>query len=89
MNPMRNMTIRRVILETLKHAHGYAVPEQALRPQVDAMLRPPTTEEEWAYNTDFLTGQPIGAMTAVPSALDESIVQWAITERGRVLLASI
>lgn len=90
MNPMRKKEIARTILETLNHARGYAVPEASLRPQVDGLLRPPVTDEEWAQAT-YTLENPLGswAITRVPSELDDSLIQWAITERGRVLLATL
>lgn len=87
MNQFRKSDIARAILQTLKHAHGYAVPEASLRPQVDGLVRPPAKAEEWTAATDMLAARE--AIVKVPSDLDEELVQWAITERGRVLLATL
>lgn len=85
-NPMRKVTGLRTILEQLNHALGYAVPEVALRPQVDGLLRPSSTDEEWEAWTAELAGSQRNAIKKVPSDFDEDLVQWTITERGRVLL---
>ena len=87
MNPLRIKLIRRTILTALKHADGYAVPEVTLRPHVEDLLRPPLSDVEWAGNIKWLSeGKRI---VAVPSDLDDSLVQWAITEHGRTLLATL
>jgi hypothetical protein len=85
-NPARTTIIRRTILETLKHAQDYALEESILRNFVDALLRPPITDEEWASNIAWLSQ---GRITLVPSSLDETVRQFAITERGRVLLQTL
>jgi hypothetical protein len=89
MKSMRKQTLLRTILECLRFAQGYAVLEEALRPQVDALMRPPTTEEEWEGAIKDLSHESRGAIVAVESGLDKELVQWAITERGRVLLATL
>lgn len=86
MNQFRKSDIARSILTTLKHAQGYAVPEASLRPQVDGLLRPPANDDEWTATTDMLEAR--GAIVRVPAELDAELVQWSITERGRVLLAT-
>lgn len=87
MNQFRKTDIARSILETLKHAQGYAVPEVALRPQVSGLVRPPATDDEWTAATDMLAARE--AIAAIPSELDPELKQWAITERGRVLLQTL
>jgi hypothetical protein len=87
MNQFRKSDIARAILQTLKHAQGYAVPEPSLRPQVDGMLRPPAKDDEWSAAIDMLAARE--AVAAIPSELDPELKQWAITERGRVLLATL
>jgi len=85
-NPARITIIRRTILETLKHAQDFALEQSIMRNFVDALLRPPVTDAEWEANIAWLLQ---GRITLVPSSLDEAIVQYAITERGRVLLATL
>lgn len=87
MNQFRKMDIARAILGTLDHAKGYALPEASLRPQAAGLLRPPPTDEEWTAATDLLAGRE--AMIRIPSDFDPELVQWAITERGRVMLATL
>ena len=89
MNPLRRMHLLRTLLETLSYAQGYAVPEPALRPQVDGLLRPPTSDGEWADAVKDLSAPARGAIVQVPAELDPELKQWAITERGRVLLATL
>jgi hypothetical protein len=87
MDPARITIIRRTILETLKNAQGYAVEVSILRNFVSTLLRPPVTDEEWASHIAWLVRG--GFIVLVPSDLDDSIQQYAITERGRVLLATL
>lgn len=87
MNQFRKSDIARSILETLQHAQGYAVPEVGLRPQVSGLVRPPATDDEWTAAIDMLAGRE--AIAAIPSELDPELKQWAITERGRVLLKTL
>lgn len=85
-NPLRKTTLLRTFLEQLNHAKGYAVPEVALRPQVDGLMRPPTSDEEWKDAVTWLEAGIRQAIQRIPSDFDEELVQWTITERGRVLL---
>lgn len=87
MNQFRKTDIARAILQTLKHAQGYAVPEATLRPQVDGLLRPPASDAEWTAVTDMLGARE--AIVEIPAELDPELVQWSITERGRVLHANL
>ncbi|WAC20993.1 hypothetical protein OVA24_06305 [Luteolibacter sp. SL250] len=87
MDPARITIIRRTILETLKNAQGYAVEVSILRNFVSTLLRPPVTDEEWTNHIGWLVKG--GFIVLVPSDLDDSIQQYAITERGRVLLATL
>jgi hypothetical protein len=87
MNQFRKSDIARAILQTLMHARGYALPELTLRQQVDGLIRPPAQDDEWTAATDMLAARE--AMVRVPAELDPELVQWSITERGRVLLATL
>lgn len=87
MNPYRTKAIRRAVLEALKLAGTYALPEETLRGHVGDMERPPCTDKEWSEAVDWLdTNQYIAK---VPSDLDPQLVQWVITERGRAILATL
>lgn len=81
---MRQADVRRHILETLEMAGGYALPEPALRSQVTAMTRPPVGEAEWDEAMGWL--QRERAIASVPNELDPEMPQWALAERGRVML---
>lgn len=87
MNPFRKSDIARAVLQTLSHANGWALPEPSLRPQVDGLIRPPTEDAEWTAAVDMLAGRE--AIKAIENSLDPEIRQWAITERGRVLLQTL
>lgn len=87
MKGMRRSNVLRTILECLDFAKGYALPEEALRPQVEALLRPPPAEEEWAEAIDWLETNDLVAQ--IPSDLDPDLKQWSITERGRVRLKTL
>jgi hypothetical protein len=87
MDPARITIIRRTILETLKNAQGYAVEVSILRNFVSTLLRPPVTDEEWTNHIGWLVKG--GLIALVPSDLDDEVQQYAITERGRVRLATL
>ena len=87
MNQFRKIDIARAILQTLKHAQGYALPEETLRTQVAGLLRPPAKDEEWTAAMDMLAGRE--SITRIESELDPELRQFAITERGRVLLQTL
>jgi hypothetical protein len=89
MNSVRKKLIRQTLLETLKHAQGYAVPEESLRPHVDALIRPPLSDAEWNSAITEMADPSRGLIAAVPSDLDPDLKQWAITERGRTVLATL
>lgn len=89
MSGMRRAALLRTILETLAFARGYALPEEALRPQVAGLIRPPAGDEEWQGAIADLSSEVRGAIVRIPHELDAELVQWAITERGRVLLQTL
>lgn len=84
---MRTKLVRQTILEALKPAKGYALPVEALRRHVDALLRPPMTEEEWKEHSEWAETECL--MVRIPCDFDDQLVQFAITERGRVRLQSL
>lgn len=88
-SPMRRTDLLRTILETLQFAQGYAVLESALRSQVDGLMRPRTGDDEWKSSIDTLKAADRAAIVAIEAELDPTLVQWAITERGRVLLKTL
>jgi hypothetical protein len=87
MNPARTKALRLTILEQLKHAQGYALPDETLRSMVNSLMRPPVSDEEWTHSMDWLE---TNTMTVrVGSDLDASLIQHSITERGRVALQTL
>jgi hypothetical protein len=86
-NPTRTKNVRQTILEALKFAQGYALLEDTLKTHVDGLLRPPVGAVEWSAAIKWLSdGKHI---VAVENDMDDELVQWAITERGRVLLSTL
>jgi hypothetical protein len=87
MNFLRTKAIRRAVLDALKMAGSYALPDETLRKHVGDLERPQPSDEEWSLAVDWLeTNQFIAA---IPSDLDPDLKQWAITERGRTILATL
>jgi hypothetical protein len=84
---VRTKLIRQTVLETLSMAHGYALPDETLHRHVDALMRPPLSGDEWEQTTGWL--EKNNHITRVASDLDEALVQWSITERGRTILATL
>lgn len=87
MSPYRKKQVRRAILETLLMAKGYALENQHLQSCVDDMVKPALTDDEWKDAVTFLGGGEY--MRRVAEDADVTLVQWAITTRGKTLLASI
>ena len=87
MNPYRLKSMRRGVLEALKLAGTYALPDQTLRQHVGDMERPQPTDAEWEDTITWLASNQF--IAAIPSEWDASFKQWAITERGRTILATI
>jgi hypothetical protein len=87
MNPVRTKALRLTILEQLKHAQGYALPDDTLRSMVDSLMRPPITDDEWTVSMDWL--ETNSHVVRVQSDLDPELVQHSITERGRVALQTL
>ncbi|BCU75998.1 hypothetical protein [Luteolibacter sp. LG18] len=85
MNPQRTSQIRKSILTALKRADGYALVDESLRSHVNGLTRPPIEDDEWTEHIQWL--EETKRIVKVPCEIDETIVQWAITERGEGLLA--
>jgi hypothetical protein len=86
-NPARVKQIRRAALEALKFAGGYALAEETLMEHVSDLVRPPLTYGEWGVTTAFLKDN--GHIVPIESEIDPGMKQWAITDRGRTLLATL
>ena len=84
---VRTKLVRQTVLEALSMAHGYALPDETLRRHVDSLMRPPLTGEEWKLTMDWL--ETNNHCARVPSDMDDELVQWSITERGRTLLKTL
>ena len=87
MNPFRLKAIRRAVLDALKLADTYALPESTLRSHVGDIERPPASDQEWKEAIDWLSTNNL--IVEIPNGLDENLKQWAITERGRTVLATL
>ncbi|GEM_PF-3715463 len=81
---MRNLEIRRTILDVLEVAFPYATPETTLRVQLDTRLRPPVGDAEFEQAMTFLNTK--AHVKTVADPIDEQNVKWTITETGKVLL---
>lgn len=86
-NPVRLRQIRRALLSALAMGEGYAIPEELLWGFVDDLVRPPLSYTEKGVTTAFL--QENKYIVKVASEIDPGIVQWAVTEKGKTLLASM
>lgn len=83
----RTTTVRKTILETLSFAHGYALAESTLRSQVNVLIRPPLSDDEWQITLNWMQLRKL--VTAIAADLDETLMQFALTEQGRVALATL
>jgi len=86
-NPFRIKQIRRTALQALSFATGYALEEGILRTHVGDITRPPLTDEEWADTVAWLLDNNL--MVPIDCLPDDTLQQWAITEHGRTVLATI
>lgn len=86
-NPVRIRQIRRALLNALAMGGGYAIPEELLWGYVDDLVRPPLSFAEKGVTTAFLKDN--GYIVKVDSEIDPGIKQWAVTEKGKTLLASM
>ena len=81
------MIVRKTILETLSFAHGYALAESTLKSQTDLLVRPPVTSDEWETTLKYLLQRKL--IAEIPHDLDDTLKQYALTEQGRVALATL
>lgn len=88
-SPTRRTDLLRAILEVLQFASGYAVLDDVLRTQVSGMLPPPASDEEWTWAIDTLKEPSRGAIVPVEAEFAPTLKQWAIHQRGRVLLKTL
>lgn len=86
-NPFRIKAIRRAVLEALRLAGDYALPETTLRSHVGDIERPAPADDEWKEAMGFL--KQSGLIVTIENTLDADLIQWAITERGRTILATL
>jgi len=80
----RQQNIRRAILEKLKQAEPYALPEDALQVEVNASIRPPLGQAEFDDALTFLQSQRF--VRSLSDDLDPDLVKFLITESGKTLL---
>ena len=86
-NPARRKQVRRVVLEALRHASPYALTRDVLESHVNDLIRPPLTSGEWDETERFLADGRF--IAAIRSAIDPEMKQWAITDLGQTLLATL
>jgi len=86
-SPYRLKSIRRAVLDALKLTDTYALPECTLRLHVGDIERPQPDDKEWEAVIDWLETNDL--IADIPNGLDPTLKQWAITERGRTVLATL
>jgi hypothetical protein len=86
-NPQRTKQIRRAVLQALKPARPFALPEETMLSFVDDLVKPPLSETERAEMLTWLADEKVAAQ--VEGALDPKAVEWVLTEVGGSLLASL
>jgi hypothetical protein len=86
-NPARVKQVRRIVLECLKMAAPYALPVETLQEHCSDLLRPPMTFGEWGVTEAFLSKNAF--IVSIQSAIDPDLKQWAITDLGKTLLATL
>lgn len=86
-NPARRKQVRRVVLEALKHASPYALTREVLESHVNDLIRPPLTFGEWGLTEQFLEAGKF--IAPIKSDIDPDMKQWAITDLGKTVLATL
>lgn len=86
-NPQRKSTLSRALLECLEAASPYALPEDSLRTECNARIRPPADRDEFRAALDAMRAKR--AVAIVPDDFDADLVKWTITEAGKGLLAQL
>lgn len=86
-NPARVKQVRRIVLECLKMASPYALPVETLQEHCSDLLRPPLNFGEWGVTEAFLSKS--GFIVSIKSDIDPDMKQWAITDLGKTLLATL
>ena len=86
-NPFRTKQIRRSLLQALSYARGYPLEDSALRTHVSDLQRPPLSDKEWEITVAWMLDD--GQAVFVENEADAAMRQYAITERGRTLLATL
>ncbi len=86
-NPARRKQVRRIFLEALRHASPYALPVEVLQAHCNDLLRPPMNLAEWGITSAFLCKN--GFIVSITSDIDPDLKQWAITDLGKTLLATL
>ena len=64
-------------------ADGYPLADSVLRSYLRDLVKPPMKDAEWRDLTDDAIAHDL--IVAVPSKLDDELVQYAITERGQAV----
>ena len=86
-NPARVKQVRRTVLEALKMASPYALPVETLQEHCSDLLRPPMNFGEWGVTEAFLSKNNF--IVSIKSDIDPDLKQWAITDLGKTLLATL
>jgi hypothetical protein len=80
----RLASITRCALRKLHQAGGYALPEGTLAQHLDADLRPPVSEAEFAAAIAWLVGEHF--IAALPGEAGDPEPRWLLAERGEAFV---
>jgi hypothetical protein len=83
----RRTILARAILERLRLARPYALPEPQLATEVNGVVRPPAKAEEFAAAVTSLAGGEAPRIARLRDEFDPAARKWTITEAGEAALA--
>ena len=86
-SPKRLYRLKLAALQALSEAHPYALPEAALRLEVDGQVRPPMDDGEFADLLIELETSTPPHIARLPVQMAEEPLRWVCTEAGQALLA--
>jgi hypothetical protein len=86
MKPFTKQRAIIAILETLHHCGGYALETHVLQQHVSDLIKPPIADDVWSELINELVDKHL--IVAVDHDLDDTLVQYALTGKGKAVLAS-
>ncbi|EDY16696.1 hypothetical protein CfE428DRAFT_5809 [Chthoniobacter flavus Ellin428] len=82
----RPTILARAILDRLAKARPYALPEEQLFTEVNGVVRPPATEEEFQTSIAALSTGGVPRLRMMADEFDDAARKWVITEAGEAAL---